>query len=620
MPLIRTRRFLGAGIAGILLCLLALTFALPQTAHAADSLAFKGIVSDKSTHLPLGGANVTLYDEDGNVIEWLVTGSDGWFEFYAPAGTYGIGVEEDSGRFVSDIVFGLVSDGSRAQFLDLEMVRIPTAFKGAVTDSVTGKPIMDAIVSAYDPSTDYVYETVTMEDGTYEIYAPAATYELEVSRGTYAGTSTVGMVFGGIAAITKDFQLVKYPLAFEGTITDSVTGLPLAGVSVAVYDGEDVPFEESYSESNGSYQVFAPAGTYDIEVLADDAYHDIWVDAVAFNGTTAVVKNFALVPPMVTRVAGRNRYETAANLARKGWDPAGDRSWPDVTDIIIANGENGREADPFAAAGLAGAYDAPLLLTQGSALPASTKKVIAEIALKNRGVRIHLIGGTAVVPDARWSNIKAIPGVSGIKDRVWGSDRYKTSAEIAKAMVRIVGAENIGGFILIAGDNPASFYDALVVSPISYVNQMPMLAVKKGSIPASVNSVLNTPSLRGLPRYVASSSAYIGSIPAKDAIRLPTSADRSTAAARIADFAIEKGWLGEQDTALVSSLPDALTGGVFQGHNYGVLLYTTSRESIEWASKLFIEDHAGLILDGWVIGGTTAIPTTQETTFRNLIK
>ena len=129
-----------------------------------------------------------------------------------------------------------------------------------------------------------------------------------------------------------------------------------------------------------------------------------------------------------------------------------------------------------------------MLLTQTNALPAATKAIITEIAKAQPGVKIHLIGGTSSLPDARWSDIKKIKGVSTTPDRIAGANRYDVSANIANRIVSRKGAAAVGGLILIAADNPAAFYDALAASPIAYAKTMPMLSVKKGSVPPSVAS------------------------------------------------------------------------------------------------------------------------------------
>lgn len=613
------RRFLGASFVGLALCLVALSFALPQTAHAViSSTAFEGTITDSVSGEPVADAEVYLLDEYGEIVDYDFTTAGGKYAFYElPTGTYTIEVSAENYPLYS--AEGLVFSGATV-VKDISLVAYKLAFKGRITESGSGLPIEDVSVEVGDPSTpEEGFYALTDANGDYEVFAPAGTYTLSVDALSHEDTSVAGLVFDGSTAITKDFVLVKYPLAATGTVTDSVSHLPIEDAAIYAYDQEGWQVGEAYTAADGTYSLYAPAGTLDLDADAY-RYHTAYAWGLEFDGVTPLAQNFALAPPAVTRAGGTSRYLTAEQVARKGWDPDGDKSWTDVTDIIIANGEAGKEADPVTAAGLAGAYDAPLLLTQASVLPNATKRVITEIAAKNPGVQIHVIGGTTVVPDARWNNIKAIKGVNPVLDRIAGKNRYVTSAKIAEEIIDVVGADSIGGFILIAGDNPAAFYDGLAASPISYVNLMPMLSVTKTGMHSSVAKVLTRADVKGLPRYAASGSTYIGSAPAKGATRMATSSNRYTASAQIAEFAVGEGLTGGGDVGLASSLSDALTGGAFLGRRYGVLMFTDSSKSIQYSPKTFIQDYAESILDGWIIGGTGVLPTTQETTFRNLIK
>ena len=362
----------------------------------------------------------------------------------------------------------------------------------------------------------------------------------------------------------------------------------------------------------------------DKAVTADKAVSaNFALDAPVVIVPPVVIDPPAIVPPVVptvTRLAGAARWDVAANLARKGWDPAGTKAWPKVAHIIIANGENGKEADPLTAAGLAGAYDAPVLLTQTASLPAATKAIITEIARKNPRVRIHLIGGTASVPDARWNEIKRIKGVSTTKDRIAGANRYDVSANIANRIVSLKGAAAISGLILIAADNPAAFYDALAASPIAYAKTMPMLSVKKGSVPPSVAKVMNSSALKNKKRYAASSATYIGAGSLSKATRLTNSKNRYTAASNIANFAIAQNWASAACVGLTAKLPDALTGSAYLGKRGGVMLFTDSSKAIQPASKSFITAHKTQIVDACVMGGTGSVPEAQRTSLKNLLK
>ncbi len=342
------------------------------------------------------------------------------------------------------------------------------------------------------------------------------------------------------------------------------------------------------------------------------------VMSLGLSASVAQAGTVAMTAADVTRVAGLDRYDTAALLARRGWDPDGTKGWAGVDHVVIANGEPGKEADPIAAAGLAGAYDAPVLLTRAARLPLRTRAILKEIAKANPGVSVHIIGGPKVVPDGRWNEIRAIPGIRRTKDRIDGSDRYATSAAIAEEIVRIKGADAVNGFILIAGDNPNAFYDALAASPIAFAHTMPMLAVRLHSVPSVVGRVLTSPALSRKPRFAVSSNTYIAEESLSGATRITHSPIRYFAAHDIAEFAVAQGWVSVEDAGVTASLPDALAGGAFLGRRGGVLLFTDSSSTLQFAANSFLVSNRRAIADCWVIGGVKAIPAAQERKFRTL--
>ncbi len=360
----------------------------------------------------------------------------------------------------------------------------------------------------------------------------------------------------------------------------------------------------------------AGVGTYTLQYFSQDKVGN----AEGVHSATIVV-----TPALVTRVAGRDRYDTAVQLARKGWDSGNKLAWTGVKHVLIANGEPGKEADPIGAAALAGAYDAPVLLTQASRVPGSTRAALAEIAKANPGVRVHLIGGTSVVPDARWNDIKAIKGVSQIKDRVYGATRYSTSAAIAKVVVALMGKPQVQGVLVVAVDNPGAFYDALAASPIAYARTMPMVGVKRSRLEPNAMGVLGN-ELAGKPIYFVNSDAFVtpgmkvAIAGSPSPTSLATSSDHYTAATQIAQSAVSRGWMSRADTGLAAKLPDALTGGTFIGLRGGILLFTNSSGAINPVTKSYLTAYKAETTNGWVIGGTAVVPTAQETSFLNLLQ
>ncbi len=92
-------------------------------------------------------------------------------------------------------------------------------------------------------------------------------------------------------------------------------------------------------------------------------------------------------PFEVTRVAGRNRFDTAATIA--------EQAFPDGADVALVAAGDGF-ADALAAAPLAASLDAPILLTDADEVPEATSAALEALGVSE----VELLGGTAAIPDA----------------------------------------------------------------------------------------------------------------------------------------------------------------------------------------------------------------------------
>ena len=139
----------------------------------------------------------------------------------------------------------------------------------------------------------------------------------------------------------------------------------------------------------------------------------------------------------VTRIAGEDRYETAALVARQIGAPS--------RLAVVAPGGDANLATAVAAAGVAAASGRPLLLVRASGVPAAT-------ATAYRALRIRsavCAGGTAELPAGV---LAAVPGCV----RVGGADVTATAAALVRAFDRTVGVDtlavaNPGGAALAGG-------------------------------------------------------------------------------------------------------------------------------------------------------------------------
>ncbi|MDZ4064660.1 MAG: cell wall-binding repeat-containing protein, partial [Coriobacteriia bacterium] len=326
-----------------------------------------------------------------------------------------------------------------------------------------------------------------------------------------------------------------------------------------------------------------------------------WAADNAGNASDKTLVRFAVLAPAQnhTPVRAQNRYGMAVAIAKEAFP-----GWVGVKHVVIASGEDRAAADPLAAAGLCGVYDAPLLLLRGASVPGEVADAIRAMP---DGLVIHVVGGPNSVPKSLLTQLRASPGVKSVERLPYG-DRYQTAAEVAKRMKSVLVAE--GGSLpttaLIAnGADPNKFADALALSPISTSEHYPVLLVKADSIPGPTQAALT--SLGLTTRIIGGGPATV-----KDSVKKTLGAerwsgdDRYATARTIATKAIGRGWLEPRCTGIAAKLADALTGGSLVGRMNGVLLLTRS-ESLSAPTAEFLRANKAVIEDCYVFGGTASV-------------
>src|SRR5262249_50020424 len=138
------------------------------------------------------------------------------------------------------------------------------AIDGTVTDSVTGNPIAGAQVRAVGAVTR---TGTTQADGTYHLGGvPEGSYDMTVTAFGYRpGMATVAVVNG--QTTVQNFALnAGAAHRVSGTVTNSATGLPVAGATVRI---QGTPIPPATTDADGMYAfAVVPDGTYDIMATA----------------------------------------------------------------------------------------------------------------------------------------------------------------------------------------------------------------------------------------------------------------------------------------------------------------------------------------------------------------
>ncbi|MEA3502618.1 MAG: cell wall-binding repeat-containing protein, partial [Actinomycetota bacterium] len=173
----------------------------------------------------------------------------------------------------------------------------------------------------------------------------------------------------------------------------------------------------------------------------------------------------------VTRLAGSNRYATAAEISKSKFSPG-------VPVAHISTGLN--FPDALAASPAAALNGGPMLLVDPSSIPSATAAELSRL----RPGRIVIVGGTAAVSAAVESQLAKF--TTGTVTRLAEANRYATAAEISKAKI----APGVPIAFIATGLN---FPDALAGGPVagySGKGVSPILLVEQNAIPSATRAEL----------------------------------------------------------------------------------------------------------------------------------
>ncbi len=317
------------------------------------------------------------------------------------------------------------------------------------------------------------------------------------------------------------------------------------------------------------------------------------------NGSGDQVIRISAAQPATTRVAGADRYATAAALSASAF-PSG------VSAAIVATGLD--FPDALAGSAAAGHLGVPVLLVRPDQVPAATATELTRLAPQD----IFILGGTGAVSESVRTQLQASAG-SGTVTRITGADRYATAAAASK---RWYGPGVVAAFIATG----TGFADALAGTPPAAMADSPLLLVKPGSIPAATAAELQRLApqriyvLGGTGVVSAAVATQLSFFTAGPVTRL-AGADRYATGAAIARWF----WGRSVPLAYVASgrsFADALAGGAVAGRDGRPLLLVGST-SVPVATGGQVLRLAPPALT--VLGGTGAISSPAEQRLRALI-
>jgi putative cell wall-binding protein len=286
------------------------------------------------------------------------------------------------------------------------------------------------------------------------------------------------------------------------------------------------------------------------------------------------------VPPQVIRVAGVDRYDTAARVSQQ--------FGPGVGTVYVATGAD--FPDALAAAARAGSLGGPVLLVRPTSVPGVTAAELTRLDPD----RVVIAGGTGAVSSGVRASLRALLPEATVLRRA-GADRYETAALISRDLPS-------ADVVYVA--TGADFPDALAGAARAGAVDGPVLLVRQGSVPPSTRAELARLSpdrIVVLGGTLAVSDAVATALEAYGTVERVSGPDRYATAAEVS-AALETS----QDVFVATGLdwPDALAGAARAGATGSPVLLVRpgSVPGPTWAALDRLEP--GRI---FVLGGTLAV-------------
>lgn len=321
------------------------------------------------------------------------------------------------------------------------------------------------------------------------------------------------------------------------------------------------------------------------------------------------------------RLAGDGARDTAKAIADAAF--AGDdaeSSW-----AVLARDDD--FADAMSATGLAGALDAPIVLTDRSGLSQVAGDTLERLGVKN----VYIIGGKGAMPGDFESELEAM-GITA--ERVFGYAAWDTSVECAK---KIAAHEGTSEYAVVAMS--LNFQDALSMSSFAYKYHAPILLQTSGDTSAErrlteeAQGLLTGTGAFSTTQVVVAGGA--GAISEESMGFLGRSFERLwgytgyDTSQVVASYLVEKSLLSSETVCVASGAQaawglDALAGAVLAGRADGVMLLVSGQPGMEAEDYTtitgFLADQAksDVTQSVYVLGGTYVIPEATVERIENL--
>ena len=312
------------------------------------------------------------------------------------------------------------------------------------------------------------------------------------------------------------------------------------------------------------------------------------------------------------RLAGDTALDTMVSIGKRGF--------PNESSERVVLATDGTYHDALSAAGLAGLYACPVLLTSAQVTDGVSPQTAAE--LKRLGAKtIYVCGGSYWIPE---TVLDALRTQGYTVERLAGEDAAGTALKIYEK-----GKGQWGSTAIVA--TVGTYHDALAAGPYAYAKAAPIfLTSVPGDGAATKLSDATVEAIKGggFERTVLCGGAWFldkaveGQLEAAgfktDQLNRIAGANACATSSDFAEFCLSEGMTADGIGLATSETElDALAGAAFCGKNNAPLLLASNNTQNDNAYDMqvidgFLKNHAALIDGGFLFGGEYYLPASVK--------
>ncbi|MBN8210258.1 cell wall-binding repeat-containing protein [Bacillus sp. NTK071] len=330
-----------------------------------------------------------------------------------------------------------------------------------------------------------------------------------------------------------------------------------------------------------------------IEALAPGTYYFAVSDlANKNNGVEYYFSAYASTgEPEITRIQGADRYETAVEIAKEGFEEG------NTPEVVLATGLD--FPDALAGAPLAYQKDTPILLTKTKSIPDSVKKALTYFGVEH----VTILGGQTAVSKDVETQLKKM---NITFERIAGENRYDTAAKIAGELDPYFSDT---AFVTYGGNFP----DALSVASIAAFQGSPILLTKTKELPAETAKALkNYNDTYAIGGTSVISDAVYKKLPNRKRIAGADRYETSVQVIKQLDVPVDFATL-----ATGQGFADALTGSVLAANRFEPVVLTKKDSLPDPVANLF-QDKETMFYT--ILGGKSAVGQGVEDDIKMLFE